>query len=49
MRENPMFDELNEYSGLETVFIKEEIARCEDLEDLKEIVFPKIPTLKSQN
>ncbi len=43
-----MFDEQNKYGGLETVFIKEEIARCEDLEDLKEIVFPKIRTQQDE-
>ena len=43
-----MFDEQNKYDGLETVFIKEEIARCEDLEDLKEIVFPKIRTQQDE-
>ena len=39
-----MFDEQNEIDGLATVFIKEEVARCEDIEDLKRIVFPKIRT-----
>ena len=32
-----MFDEQNKYGGLKTVFIKEEIAKCEDIEDLKEV------------
>ena len=36
-----MFDGQNRYGGLETVSIKAEIARCEDLEDLKEMVFSK--------
>ena len=43
-----MSDEQNKYGGLETVFIKEEIARCEDLDDLKEIVFPKIRSQQEQ-
>lgn len=43
-----MFDKQNKYGGLETVTIKEEISRCEDLEDLKEIVFPKIRTQQDE-
>ncbi len=39
-----MFDEKNEYVGLETVYLKDEVGRCEDIEDLKELVFPKIRT-----
>ena len=37
-----MFEEQNKFNGLETVFMKEEISRCEDIEDLKNMVFPKI-------
>ena len=33
---------LNEYNRLETVLIKDEIARCEDIEELKEKIFPMI-------
>ena len=43
-----MFDEQNKYGGLETVFIKEEIAKCEDIDDLKEMVFPKIRTQQDE-
>ena len=43
-----MFEEQNKYGGSETVFIKEEIARCENLEDLKEFVFPKIRTQQDE-
>lgn len=43
-----MFDEQNKLDELETVFIKEEIAKCEDLEDLKEMVFPKIRTQQEE-
>lgn len=43
-----MFDEQNKYGGLETVFIKEEIAKCEDIDDLKELVFPKIRTQQDE-
>lgn len=43
-----MFDEQNKFGELETVFIKEEIAKCEDLEDLKEMVFPKIRTQQEE-
>ena len=38
----------NNYSGSETVLIKEEISRCEDLEDLKQIVLPKLHTQKEE-
>lgn len=43
-----MFDEQNECGILKTVFIKEEIERCEDIEDLKEIVFPMIRTQQDE-
>ena len=43
-----MSDEQINYSGLETVSIKEEISRCEDLEDLKQMVFPKIHTQQEE-
>ena len=43
-----MFDEQNKFGGLETVFIKEEIAKCEDIDDLKELVFPKIRTQQDE-
>ena len=43
-----MFDGQNKYGGLETVFIKEEIAKCEDIDDLKEMVFPKIRTQQDE-
>lgn len=43
-----MLDEQNKFDELETVFIKEEIAKCEDLEDLKELVFPKIRTQQEE-
>lgn len=34
--------------GLETVYIREEIARCEDIEDLKKRILPLINTQKDQ-
>ncbi|MGN0325874.1 MAG: hypothetical protein ACI4DW_06165 [Lachnospiraceae bacterium] len=37
-----MIEEQNNRNDIETVFIKEEISKCEDLEDLKQMVFPKI-------
>lgn len=33
---------MNEYYSLETMYIKDEIARCEDIEELKEKIFPMI-------
>lgn len=33
---------------METVFIKEEISKCEDIEDLKEKIFPMIKTQQEQ-
>lgn len=33
---------LNEHDHLETIFIKDEIAKCEDIEELKEKIFPMI-------
>lgn len=35
-------------NDLETVFIKDEISRCEDIEELKEKIFPMIVTQKEQ-
>lgn len=32
----------NDIAGLNTVFIKEEISKCEDIEELKQAIFPKI-------
>lgn len=43
-----MSEEQNNYSGIDTVFIKEEISRCEDLEDLKQMVFPKLRTQQEE-
>lgn len=43
-----MCDELISQDELATVFIKEEIAKCEDVEDLKEIVFPKLRTQQDE-
>ena len=43
-----MPDKQNGHSGSETVLIKEEISRCEDLEDLKQIVLPKLHTQKEE-
>ena len=43
-----MFDGQNKYSDLETILIKEEIARCEGVDDLKEIVFPKLRTQQEE-
>lgn len=37
-----MNEEQNNRNDIETVFIKEEISKCEDLDDLKQMVFPKI-------
>lgn len=37
-----MFDEQDKYGELETVFIREKIAKCENIDDLKEMVFPRI-------
>lgn len=33
---------MNKYNHLETFFIKDEIAKCEDIEELKEKIFPMI-------
>ena len=43
-----MSDIQNNHSGLETVSIREEISRCEDLEDLKQMVFPKLHTQQEE-
>ena len=43
-----MIYEQDKYDELETVLIKEEIAKCEALEELKEIVFPKIRTQQEE-
>ena len=43
-----MFDGQTKYSDLETILIKEEIARCEGVDDLKEIVFPKLRTQQEE-
>lgn len=39
-----MFDEKNNYKELETIFLKEEIENCDNIEDLKEVILPKIRT-----
>ena len=43
-----MFEEQNKSDGIETVYIKEEIARCEGVEELKEVVFPMIRTQQDE-
>ena len=43
-----MFDEKNKYINLETEYIKEEIEKCENPEELKDMVFPKLRTQQTE-
>ncbi len=39
---------MNEYNSLETVYIKDEISKCEDIEELKEKIFPMIRSQREE-
>lgn len=43
-----MYNEQNGGNNSETVYIKDEIAKCEDIEELKEKIFPKIRTQQEE-
>ena len=47
-KEAPTVDDLMNLNQSETVFIKDEISRCEDLDELKEKIFPLLRSQQEQ-
>ena len=43
-----MWEEKNRQNEFETVFIREEIEKCETLEELKEYIFPMVHTQQEE-